>query len=78
MATKDHVAVRLDDATLSRVDALKDVLTTEWHEATRSDILRALILIGLERFEQEYGGSRNKPRKVAAQRAPKARARRRG
>ena len=78
MSSKDHVAVRLDDATLSRVDALKDVLTTEWHEATRSDILRALILIGLERFEQKHPGSRDKQRKEAAHGAPKARARRRG
>src|SRR5262245_34649285 len=31
MSAKDHVAVRLDEATLSRIDALKDVLTGGEH-----------------------------------------------
>jgi hypothetical protein len=56
MSPKDHVAVRLDNATLQRVDALKDFLSTPWHEATRSDILRALILTGLDQMEQEHRG----------------------
>jgi hypothetical protein len=69
MSPKDHVAVRLDTATLSRIDALKDILTTPWHEATRSDILRAVILTGLDSLEQEHRGSLAKQRKSAAQAA---------
>ena len=65
MSPKDHVAVRLDNPTLERVDALKDVLSTAWHEATRSDILRALILTGLEHLEQEHRGALAKPKKGA-------------
>jgi len=57
MSPKDHVAVRLDNATLLRIDALKEVLSTPWHEATRSDILRALILTGLEHLEREHGAA---------------------
>ena len=66
MSPKDHVAVRLDNLTLERVDALKDVLSTPWHEATRSDILRALILSGLEQFEQQHRSALAKPKKGSA------------
>jgi hypothetical protein len=66
MSPKDHVAVRLDNLTLERVDALKDVLSTAWHEATRSDILRALILTGLEQLEQQHRGALAKPKKGPA------------
>jgi hypothetical protein len=47
MATK-HVAVRLDEETLVRVDALIPALSTPWRPAKRSDVLRALIHAGLE------------------------------
>jgi len=47
MATK-HVAVRLDEETLVRVDALIPSLSTPWRKAKRSDVLRALIHAGLE------------------------------
>lgn len=66
MSPKDHVAVRLDTTTLTRIDSLKDILTTPWHEATRSDILRAVILTGLEDLEQEHKGALTKQRKAAA------------
>lgn len=75
MSPKDHVAVRLDTATLSRIDALKDVLTTPWHEATRSDILRAVIITGLESMEQEHKGALTKQRKAEPAAAPAKRAR---
>ena len=54
MAAKDHVAVRLDPATLDRVDIMREVLSTDWHEATQSDALRALILSGLKLLEKEH------------------------
>jgi hypothetical protein len=47
MATK-HVAVRLDEQTLVRVDALIPSLSTPWRKAKRSDVLRALIHAGLQ------------------------------
>jgi hypothetical protein len=53
MAAKDHVAVRLDPPTLERLDILREVLSTEWHEATQSDVLRAVILGGLKQLEKE-------------------------
>lgn len=55
MAAKDHVAVRLDPPTLERLDVLREVLSTEWHEATQSDVLRAVILTGLKLLEKEHG-----------------------
>ncbi len=55
MAAKDHVAVRLDPPTLERLDILREVLSTEWHEATQSDVLRAVILSGLKQLEKEHG-----------------------
>lgn len=53
MATK-HVAVRLDEQTLSQVDALIPSFSTPWHKAKRSDVLRALIYAGLQ--AQAQGG----------------------
>ena len=55
MAAKDHVAVRLDPPTLDRLDLLREVLSTDWHEATQSDVLRAVILSGLKLLEKEHG-----------------------
>jgi len=46
--TTQHVAVRLDDETIARVDALIPLLSTPWRRARRSDVLRALILAGLD------------------------------
>ena len=42
-----HVAVRIDDDTLAKIDALIPAYSTPWHSAKRSDVLRALILAGL-------------------------------
>lgn len=47
----NHVSVRLDAETMARVDALAPLFSSEWRPATRSDILRGLILDALERFE---------------------------
>jgi hypothetical protein len=54
MAAKDHVAVRLDPPTLERLEVLREVLSTDWHEATQSDVLRAVILSGLKMLEKEH------------------------
>lgn len=63
MATK-HVAVRLDEPTLAQVDALIPALSTPWHKAKRSDVLRALIHAGLAAHARRgVGGSAKKPRR---------------
>jgi hypothetical protein len=54
MSTRDHVAVRLDHETLTRIDAITALLDTEWRDATRSDVLRLLILKGLTYFEKKH------------------------
>ncbi len=49
---KGHVAVRLDPATIARLDALLRLYALPGRSATRSDGLRAVILAGLEVEEQ--------------------------
>jgi hypothetical protein len=44
---KGHVAVRLDSATIARLDALLALYALPGRAATRSDGLRAVILAGL-------------------------------
>lgn len=48
-----YVAVRLGEDALSRLDALRSKLSASWPGATRSDVLRAVILHGLEVMETE-------------------------
>jgi hypothetical protein len=45
---KGHVAVRLDNATIARLDALLPLYALPGREATRSDALRAVILAGID------------------------------
>jgi hypothetical protein len=68
----NHVSVRLDAETMARVDALTPIFSTKWRIATRSDILRGLILSALDRFEDEPGVETA----PAGPRAKRARARR--
>ena len=46
-----HVSLRLDLSTLSRVDGLIPAVSTPWRAAKRSDVLRAIILEGLQVLE---------------------------
>jgi hypothetical protein len=73
MATK-HVAVRLDEQTLARVDALIPDFSTPWHPAKRSDVLRALIHAGLEVQERAATGGRGRARVALEGRLPSPRA----
>jgi hypothetical protein len=45
---KNHVSVRLDAGTLARVDALIAGIKIQGRPTTRSDVLRALVLSGLD------------------------------
>jgi hypothetical protein len=49
---KGHVAVRLDNATIVRLDALFPLYALPGREATRSDALRAVILAGIDAEER--------------------------
>jgi metal-responsive CopG/Arc/MetJ family transcriptional regulator len=53
MKPSEHVAVRLDETLLARVDALIPQLSEPWHAATRSEVLRKLILTGLDLAERD-------------------------
>ena len=49
----EHVAVRLDEITIARIDALRAKLAQPWGDATRSDVLREIIVKALDRAEQD-------------------------
>ena len=49
-----HISVRLGQAIIDRVDALAPCLTTPWHAVNRSDVLRAVIVAGLDVLEAEH------------------------
>lgn len=55
-------AIRIDDDMLARVDALVPKLKTPWHEATRTDVLRAAIEQGLPILE-DMGEHMPKPKR---------------
>jgi hypothetical protein len=57
----NHVAVRIDDATLAAVDALIPTLSHPWQAATRSDALRYLILAGIAAVEPQEPAPKGKP-----------------
>lgn len=57
---RGHVAVRLDEATIARLDALLPLYALPGREATRSDGLRAVILAGLV-IEEDRAGRGGKP-----------------
>jgi len=49
---KSSVSTRLDPETLTRMDGLKEYFSSNWRKANRTDVFRALVLDGLERFEK--------------------------
>lgn len=58
-----QVAFRLRDEILSRVDELMPALSTKWRDATRSDVLRVLILSALAIVERDgISAGQPKPR----------------
>jgi hypothetical protein len=54
---KPQVTVRLDEKTLKRIDALVPLFTTPGRDGLRSDVLRVVIELGLERFERDSQGT---------------------
>ena len=50
-----HASVRLNAEDLARIDAQIPILSPRWRRATRSDVLRELILDGLAARELKEG-----------------------
>jgi hypothetical protein len=48
----DHVTCRVDDPTRARIDALIPTFSTAWRVATLGEVVRALILEGLDAVEK--------------------------
>jgi hypothetical protein len=49
----EHVAVRLDQIVIARIEALSTQISQPGRDATRTDVLRKLILRGLEHAEKD-------------------------
>jgi hypothetical protein len=58
---KGHTAVRLEEAALARLDALLPLYALPGREPTRSDVLRAVILAGLDVEERRAARLKGKP-----------------
>jgi hypothetical protein len=49
-----HIAFRVDEATLARVEALQSLFTKPWRKPTRSETFRALLLEGIAVVEKRH------------------------
>ncbi len=63
MAAGIQIAVRLEPDLLKRIDAVAPKLSTEWRQASRSDVIRALIMKALPLLEAEGEAPDPKPRR---------------
>lgn len=63
MNQKQHTAVRVDEALLKRIEAVRSQLSTEWNPASVSAALRQLIGLGLPILEDEAKRWRARRRK---------------
>ncbi len=76
MSTTELVAVRLEPELIRRIDALKSFFSSSWLQASRSDVLRNLIVDGLARLERAQRAERSskaKPPAAPSKRPPKKR-----
>jgi hypothetical protein len=56
--TLEHVGVRIDKTIVARIEALAPLFSTTGRDATLSDMLRIVIMAGLERFERDPEGTK--------------------
>jgi hypothetical protein len=63
MAAGIQIAVRFERELLARIDAVAPKLSTDWRQASRSDVIRALVVKALPLFEGEGEEPEHKPRK---------------
>lgn len=47
----EFVAVRLEQKDIARIDALTPRFSATWHKATRSEVIRALLLSSMDEAE---------------------------
>ncbi len=52
MGKSAHVSIRLSKDEIARIDALIEDASPWWRKATRSDVLRMLVLTSLARIDQ--------------------------
>jgi hypothetical protein len=57
---KINIAARVPAPIVERLDALSSALSTEWHDASRSEVVRAALTKGIEALEAEAGQGRCK------------------
>jgi hypothetical protein len=73
MRTKEHVAVRLDEPTLDRLEAVRVVMGAKAADLgillTQSEVLRAAVLAGLEVLERKHGVTPSKAALIPDRRA---------
>jgi len=50
----EHVTVRLVVEDIARIDALIEGCSMRWHKGTRSDVIRMLLALALERVAQGH------------------------
>jgi hypothetical protein len=65
-APKRHTAVRLDLDTLARIDALLPRFSTRTRPATRSDVLRELLVVALDVRERHQASIARRRKKRAS------------
>jgi hypothetical protein len=63
MAAGIQIAVRIDADLLARIDAMVAKLSTDWRQASRSDVIRALCIKALPLLEAEGAEPEHKTRK---------------
>jgi len=51
--SKDLIGVRLEQQVLDRIDELRPVVSTEWHKASRSDVLRGILHSMLDDLDRD-------------------------
>ena len=57
MTKSIHAACKVDEETRDRLDALRPHLSTEYRDATRSDVLRAALGKGIPVLEAIYAAA---------------------
>lgn len=70
MAIKQHTAVRVDGSTLARIEEIRKNLSTEWRDATISDVMRLLIHSGLNILEERYKPEYRQEKEASQRKAP--------
>jgi hypothetical protein len=65
---KHHIAVRVDEQTVARIESLQRFFSTTWRDATTSDVMRAGVRAGLEIMEKAHTEELKKKRPKPASR----------